>query len=171
MARRLEAADADFLVMACNTAHAFAEEIQAAVTIPFISFIDEVVDHIANSFEPCPVGIMAADGCLDAGLYQRALEARGFEPVCWARSELELFMTLVFRIKAGERDAAMAEEMAALAEELASRGAKLIISGCTEIPLVLEAASVRVPLISSTDLLVARTIDYAKGRRPLPQTA
>ena len=79
-------------------------------------------------------------------------------------------MTLVFRIKAGERDNAMGKEMAALAEDLASRGASLIISGCTEIPLVLDEAAVRVPLISSSDLLVQRTIEYARGTRPLPQT-
>lgn len=169
MARRLEEAGADFLVMVCNTAHAWTKDIRAAVSIPFVSFIEEVVDHIASTYPAGPVGIMAADGCLEAELYQTALSAKGFEPICWDQDKLARFMTLVFRIKAGERDAAMGQEMAALAEDLASRGAKLIISGCTEIPLVLDEADVRVPLISSSDLLVQRTIDYARGTRPLPQ--
>ena len=169
MARRLEAAGADFLVMVCNTAHAWTGDIRAAISIPFISFIEEVVDHITATYASGPVGIMAADGCLEAELYQDALRARGFEPLCWDKAELERFMTLVFRIKAGERDDAMGQEMADLAEDLASRGASLIISGCTEIPLVLDAADVRVPLISSSDLLVQRTVDYARGTRPLPQ--
>lgn len=168
MARRLEAAGADFLVMVCNTAHAWTDEIRAGVSIPFVSFIEEVCDYIVETNEPCPVGIMAADGCLEANLYQRALEERGFEPICWDEDHLKQFMTLVFRIKAGERDEAMAREMANLAEDLASRGAKLIISGCTEIPLVLDEAAVRIPLVSSSDLLVQRTIDYARGFRSLP---
>ncbi len=169
MARRLETAGADLLVMPCNTAHAWTDEIRAAVSIAFISFIEDVTDHIAESYEASAVGIMAAEGCLEAGLYQQALVDRGFEPVCWDEAALTAFMALVFRIKAGERDGAMGEEMAGLAEDLASRGASLIISGCTEIPLVLDARDVTVPLISSTDLLVQRTIDYARGVRPLPQ--
>lgn len=169
MAQHLEEAGADFLVMVCNTAHAWTDDIRAAISIPFISFIEEVVDHIASTFEPGPVGVMAADGCLEAALYQDALKARGFDPLCWDKDNLGRFMTLVFRIKAGERDDKMAMEMAVLAEDLASRGARLIISGCTEIPLVMNEAEVRVPLISSTDLLVQRTIDYARGTRPLPK--
>jgi aspartate racemase len=171
MARRLETAGADFLVMVCNTAHAWTDEIRASVSIPFVSFIEEVCDHVARSHEPCPVGIMAADGCLEAGLYQDALASRGFEPVCWDENARQRFMTLVFRIKAGERDAAMSAEMAALAETLARRGARLIISGCTEIPLVLDAADVSIALISSTDLLVLRTLAYARGEAPLPSTS
>ncbi len=170
MARRLEKAGADFVVMVCNTAHAWTGDIRAALAIPFISFIEEVAGHIAATYAPGPVGVMAADGCLEAQLYQDALKARGFAPVLWDKDKLERFMALVFRIKAGERDDAMGPEMAALAEDLASRGASLIISGCTEIPLVLDAADVRVPLISSSDLLVQRTIEYARGTRPLPQT-
>lgn len=171
MARRLEGAGADFLVMVCNTAHAWTNEIRAGVSIPFVSFIEEVCDHIAETNEPCPVGIMAADGCMEAGLYQDALSARGFEPVCWDAGHLSRFMSLVFRIKAGERDDDMGAEMADLAENLASQSARLIISGCTEIPLVLDAADASVPLVSSSDLLVQRTIDYARGLRPLPSTS
>lgn len=175
MARRLETAGADFLVMVCNTAHAWTDEIRAGVSVPFVSFIEEVCDHIAETREPCRVGIMAADGCMEAGLYQDALSSRGFEPVCWDEDRLKRFMTLVFRIKAGERDddmsVEMGTEMAGLAENLASQGAGLIIGGCTEIPLVLSEEDVRVPLISSTDLLVKRTIDYARGLRPLPSTS
>lgn len=170
MARRLEEAGANFVVMVCNTAHAWTGDIRAAISIPFISVIEEVVDHIASTYAACPVGLMAADGCLEAELYQDALKAKGFEPVLWEKDKLERFMALVFRIKAGERDDAMGPEMAALAEDLASRGASLIISGCTEIPLALDEADVHVPLISSSDLLVQRTIEYARGTRPLPQT-
>lgn len=170
MARRLEEAGANFVVMVCNTAHAWTGDIRAALAIPFVSFIEEVTGHIASTYPAGPVGIMAADGCLEAQLYQDALKAHGFEPVLWDKDKLERFMALVFRIKAGERDDAMGREMAALAEDLASRGANLIISGCTEIPLVLDEADVRVPLISSSDLLVQRTIEYARGTRPLPQT-
>ena len=40
-AKGLETAGADFIVMACNTAHAWEAEIRNAITVPFVSMIDE----------------------------------------------------------------------------------------------------------------------------------
>jgi aspartate racemase len=58
--------------------------------------------------------------------------------------------------------------MAALAAALVGRGAEAIIAGCTEIPLVLGENALDVPLISSTDVLAARTVAIARGEAPLP---
>ncbi len=46
MAKRLEDAGADFLVMVCNTAHVFLDGVHANTSIPFISIIDESVNEI-----------------------------------------------------------------------------------------------------------------------------
>ncbi|MCB1841376.1 MAG: amino acid racemase [Halioglobus sp.] len=162
MAQRLEAAGADFLVMVCNTAHAFEAEISAAVSIPFLSIIDVTVAALSDS-GAARVGVMAAEGCLQAGLYQQALGAAGYEAILWSDSELEEFMALIYRIKAGQRHADIAEGIARLAASLVTRGADTLIAGCTEIPLFLHAQASPAPLFQSTDLLVQRTIALAKG--------
>jgi aspartate racemase len=167
MARGLEAAGADFLVMVCNTAHAYAPEISAAVAIPFVSIVDVTVEALGE--QPRAVGVMAAEGCLRAGLYQQALQAAGHTPLLWSGDELDEFMALVYRIKAGERDAEIAGAMKRLAASLEFAGAEALISGCTEIPLVLGSADLSLPLYSSTDLLVERTIALARGEASLPQ--
>jgi aspartate racemase len=164
MARRLEAAGADFLVMVCNTAHAYSEEIRAAVNIPFISIIDVVIEALpAHGVEQ--VGIMAAEGCLRANLYQEALQNAGYLPVVWSDSELEEFMQLVGRIKGGEYGEDIGNSMRGLAGGLQQRGAQLLIVGCTEIPLVLSDADLPVPVLVSTDLLVQRTIALALNKQ------
>ncbi|MHA7814992.1 MAG: cysteate racemase [Pseudohaliea sp.] len=160
MARGLERAGADVLVMVCNTAHAWEDDIRAAVTIPFLSIIDATVDALDDR-GPRRIGVMAADGCREAGLYQRALDARGCEPVLWEPSEQAAFMALVYRIKAGARGPEAASAMAALAGALAARGAEALIAACTEIPLVLSPEDAPLPLYASTDLLVARTLAFA----------
>ena len=168
MARRLESAGADFLVMVCNTAHAYSEEIRAAVNIPFISIIDVVIEAL-QAHPVQQVGVMAAEGCLRANLYQQALQQAGYTPILWTDSELEEFMQLVRRIKAGEYDGDIGGDiggrMRGLAGSLGQRGAQLLISGCTEIPLVLSAADVPVPMLVSTDLLVRRTIALARNKQ------
>jgi aspartate racemase len=169
MAKRLEEAGADFLVMVCNTAHAYQDEISASVGIPFVSLIDEVVSFVAETYpDHRSIGLMAADGCLEAELYQKALGAKALKPVLWNERNLSGFMELVYRIKSGERTPDIRASMKILAEDLAQKGASLIISGCTEIPLVLTSQDLAIPLVSSSEILVARTHDYAKRRSPLP---
>ncbi len=160
MARRLETAGADFLVMVCNTAHAFAGDIRAAVSIPFVSIVDVVMDAV-REHPAATVGVMAADGCLQSGLYQQALVAAGREPVLWTAREQERFMALLWRIKAGDRDPGIRADLRALAASLEFAGAELLLAGCTEIPLFLSRGDTGADLLSSTDLLVRRTIELA----------
>lgn len=146
MAYRLEAAGADFLVMACNSAHAFADAIRQATSIPFVSIIDESVGEVRRALPGARrVGLLATDGLQEAGIFQRALAAAGCEPVLPDSRNLGRLMTLVHRIKAGDTGDAVARSMAELAGVLAAAGAEIVIAGCTEIPLVLRAGDVPVP--------------------------
>ena len=162
MARRLQAAGADFLVMPCNTAHAFGGPIREAVSIPFISIIDVTV-AACNTYQS--VGLLATEGCLRSGVYQAALGTAGKEILLPADEELAKFMQLTFRVKQGDAAAEVASEMLQLAEALMQRGAEALIAGCTEIPLVLKAGMLGIPLISSTEELAKTTIALAQDRK------
>ena len=159
MARRLEAAGADFLVIPCNTAYVFEQAITAVVDIPLVSIIDETINAIPQG---CPaVGLLATGGCLQAGVYQRALDHRGIRAIEPTAAEVEQLMRAVTAIKAGEGDAATADTLRSLAEALVARGAGAVIAGCTEIPLALKPAMLEVPLLSSTDILAQKTVHLA----------
>jgi aspartate racemase len=164
MAKRLESAGADFLVIPCNTAFAFASSIEAAVNIPLISIIDVTIDAILQRDASVRnVGVLATDGCLQAGVYQEALQKRSLTPVLPDNNELAELMKLINGIKAGDKSETIAAAMRDLADALISRGAEAIVAGCTEIPLVLDASMVDVMLISSTDVLAAVTVRRARG--------
>mgnify|MGYP001814385654 CR=1 FL=1 len=159
MARRLEAAGADFLVIPCNTAYAFREDVIEAVNIPLVSIIDETIAALP---EGCgAVGLLATEGCLRAGVYQAAISQIGVEGVEPTRDELQELMQSVYAIKAGDTGEAVAASLRKLANALVDRGANAVIVGCTEIPLVLSKEDLDVPLLSSTDILAERTVQLA----------
>lgn len=175
MACGLQRAGADFLLMVCNTAHAFESEIKAAVDIPFVSVVEEVVAELQSKWPDLDgVGVMAAEGCLAAGLYQNVLHEADRTPITWSDIEMDEFMSIVYRVKAGKGLDTLRPKMEQLAQSLVQGGADVLVAGCTEIPLILcdgvEASARPVPLLSSTDILVARTIDYALGNKALPNT-
>lgn len=160
MARGLETAGADFLVMPCNTAHAFKDAIVAAVDIPLLSIIDVSVEACAGA---AAIGLLSTDGCLASGVFQEALTRRNIRVILLEDPETRALMELITRIKAGDAGADVASGMLVLAEALVARGADAIIAGCTEIPLVLTPEKLDVPLISSTDALAEATVAMARS--------
>lgn len=160
-ARGLQQAGADFLVIACNTAHAFQADIEAAITIPLLSMIDATADEAAASGAD-RVGVLAADGCRGAHLYDRAFERRGVTAIFLDETQQAEFMRLIFRVKAGDVGAEVQRRMQSLANTLYARGAEAIVAACTEVPIVLSSEALAVPVINSTDALVSRAIAYAK---------
>jgi len=167
MARGLEAGGCDFLVMPCNTAHAFQDDIKAAVDIPFVSIIDATLDAARDA--KC-VGIIATTGCIKAAIYQPVLESRGMAYVLPSDAEVAELTQLSFEVKSGNKSDKIRTDVRRLAETLVERGADLIVSGCTEFPLVLQADDLDVPLLSSTDELARKTIAIAHGHIALPNS-
>lgn len=164
MAQRLEKAGVDFIAMVCNTAHAFEKSISQATKVPFISIINEVINKLDSSWSNYnKIGIMAAEGCLQAKLYQNALTKAGYTPIVWNDEHLQHFMKLIYKIKAGNKDNSVSNEMRMLANYLIENGAQVLLIGCTEIPLVLKDQVLTVPVLNSTEILVQSVIDYALG--------
>ena len=155
MALGLERAGADFLVMPCNTAHAWVDTIRGAVSIPLLSIIDV---SVAACAEFDKVGLLSTSGCLRSNVYQDGLEAAGKQLVLPAEDELAEIMELVYRVKGGDLGDEVFRRMADVANAFARRGAQVVIAACTEIPLVLDEALVDVPVVKSTDALAAATV-------------
>lgn len=166
MALGLEAQGADFLVMPCNTAHAFVADAVDAVGIPFVSIIDVTIEAAAG--ERACAGLLATDACLVSAVYQQAALAAELDLLLPEDDAQAECMRLIRAIKGGDTGTDVRASMTGLARRLIEKGVAVIIAGCTEIPLVLEDDVDGVRLISSTDVLAQKTVDYGLRRLPLP---
>ena len=162
MGKRLEGAGADFLVMPCNTAHAFQADLLDAISIPFLSIIDVAVEA---SGEYRRVGVLATEGCIRAGMYQRALTNAGLGPVTPPEKEVRELSGLVVEIKTGDTGDRVRQGIKALVHSLHEQGCDAIISACTEIPMALKDVELPCPLICSTRELAIATVNYARSGR------
>jgi aspartate racemase len=155
MAVRLRDMGAEVLAMPCNTAHAHAETIRAA-GLPFIDMIEATADEAAKGGAR-RIGVLATPG--GEALYLKALTARGLEPVVLAGADRQAFMGAVFAVKASDAGEAPRAEMRRLAAALVAAGAQGVIAGCTEVPLLIGADDVAVPLTDSADVLAAACVE------------
>jgi len=160
MAQGLERQGADMLAIACNSAHAWADEIRVATAVPLVSMIDATIAAIARDHPGARrVGLLAADACLGADLYQAPLAAAGYAVLL--SDDQPGFMALVYGVKAGDTGPAARAGMAAQAASLVAQGAQVIVAACTEVPLLLAAGDCAVPLVDSSDALVHALIEEA----------
>ncbi|MFE9084213.1 aspartate/glutamate racemase family protein [Brevundimonas sp. NPDC003935] len=150
MAARLRDAGAEVLAMPCNTAHAHAGAIRAA-GLPFIDMVVETA-RVAAAGGATRIGVLATPG--GEALYAEALAAEGVEMVRLSEAaDRARFMAVVFGVKAGDTGPQQRAAMRGLAAALVAAGAQGIIGGCTEVPLLLDAADVAVPLTDSAEVL------------------
>ena len=155
MAARLRDMGAEVLGMPCNTAHAHVAAIRAASGLPFIDMVAETADAAATGGAR-RIGVLATPG--GEALYVAALAARGLEMVRLEGADREAVMSAIFAVKAGDAGAGPKAEMARLAAALVAAGAEAVIAGCTEVPLLIGAADVAVPLIDSAEALAAACV-------------
>lgn len=186
---------ADFAVIPCNTAHAFLEELRPRVSIPFLDMIGVTAERaVARAGPRGAIGILAASGTLRSGVYTRKIlevspDARILTPVDLEDGEdLQERLVMVpicgpkaaggMRAGGGIKSGAfrdprkkeeLAEPMREAARRLAAAGAEIVLTACTEIPLVLGRERVGdIPLLDPMAVAAEAAIEIALGRRPLP---
>ena len=160
---RLEKGGASLIVIPCNTAHYFYDDMQQAVKIPIIHMIRETADAVVSRHPGCKtVGLLATTGTLQTGLYEKELRARGLTVVCPDAVVQENYvMKAVYGtdgIKAGG-DKKKSEELLYFAgKHVEEKGAQVIVLGCTEIPLAFNAQRTSVPVVNATRVLAEAAI-------------
>ena len=165
MAGALRGAGADVLAIACNTAHAYADIITRASGLPLIDMIG-TASAAARDSGARRAGVLGTREALK--LYREYLAAQGMGMVTLEPERQEEFMSLLYRIKGGERGPDVRSGMAALTADLAAGGAEAIIAGCTEVPLVIEAGASRLPFIDAGEALARRCVAVCLGLEPVP---
>lgn len=159
MAAGLRASGAQVLAIACNTAHAYAEDVRAS-GLPLIDML-ETAGLAARAQGAGVVGVLGTS--LALGLYRDRFSQLGLEVVTLDDHEQVEFMALLYRIKRGDVGQASRDGMAALAHRLINKGAQAVIAGCTEVPLVLSQTELSTPFLDATQTLAVRCVEVCLG--------
>lgn len=168
-ARRLKAAGAGLVVIACNTAHLWFGEIDAALGLPMIHLVDAAIqDAIALAGPGRRIGLLGTDATIASGLYINRAAMAVPTPVHWLLPTAHETMAFVARgieaVKSGDL-ATGRELLAAAALFLKERGADAVILGCTEIPVVLNAGNAPLPIVDATAALAKRAVAWSLAHR------
>lgn len=162
---RLNGAGATCIAIACNTAHHWHAELQAASAAPILHIARITLAMLQREQVTGPVGLIATHGTLATGLYQDLLAPAGIECLVPDAQQMDtLFVPGCYAIKRGAVNEG-GGLLDTLAEALAARGATRLLLACTEVPVGLERiGSALLPIcVDPTLALALACIDHYRG--------
>ena len=152
MAKRLEAAGADVLAIACNTAHAYAPEVRAATSIPLLDMIDLTSQRISRmTLKFRRVGLLASTAVVTLGLYRRRLSALGIDLI--TPSDQNYLMEVIKAVKRGDSGLRTRERFASIARDLMHDRIDLLLVACTELSVLADSLDEGFPTLDALEVL------------------
>jgi aspartate racemase len=155
----LRSAGCDTIVIPCNTAHFWFEDM-----VKLCPRVIHIVDTVAHSLRDVNVtnttiGVMGTKATVELGLYQNRLNDQGWNCIMPTEEEMnDIVQPAIDLIKGGDMSKAYDMFMIVI-DSLIVRRAQAVVLGCTEIPLaVRQNRRDGIPLINSIDSLVKAAI-------------
>lgn len=158
-AKRLEAAGCEFVVIPCNTAHYFYDELQHSVNIPVVNIVAETIRYAKTMVEDLKcVGILATTGTIVTGTYQKYAEEAGLISVTLDPKDQEKLMSIIYDgVKAGKPVAKA--DFDEVANALRAQGAQILLLGCTELSVLKRDLPItEADVLDSIDVLASETV-------------
>jgi len=86
----------------------------------------------------------------------------GIRTVSPSDTDQDKLMQAIYAVKAGNMSKSSTAAIQ-IGQKLVAAGAEAIIAGCTEIPLVVTASDLSIPIVDATEVLARRTVEIARG--------
>ncbi len=135
----LKKSNCKFIVIPCNTAHYWYEDLQKKINIPIINMPKEVFIHTKkNCKKNSLIGLLATEGTLKTGIYNKFFdkEFRLISPnSSIQKNSVNKAIKLVKMGKVKEANKIIKHAI----NNLLNRKCKKIILGCTELPIAIFA--------------------------------
>jgi aspartate racemase len=166
--KTLHRAGADFAVIPCITAHYFLPRLTARSSLPTLDLLAETLAAV-EMLQPRPgaVGLIATDGTIRSGIVSRLFEPAGIRLIVPSARDQRRVMTAIYGqkgIKTGVTEGRPRDTILDVARDLVRRSAGAVMAGCTEIPLVLCATDLPVPLIEPMAIGARAAVKRAGAR-------
>ncbi|PRS88731.1 aspartate/glutamate racemase family protein [Bacillus velezensis] len=150
VARSLEKAGADFIVICTNTMHKVLGYIQEMITIPILHIADATAEQIIRQ-DIRSVGLLGTKYTMEQDFYKSRIASHDINVIVPDDDEREMINNIIYQeLCLGEIKQSSKNIYKKIINNLVDRGAEGIILGCTEIGLLVKVEDSEVPLFDTT---------------------
>ncbi len=160
-AKSLEAAGADFILLATNTMHKVARFIEEAVSIPLLDIRDVVAQKI-NEAGVARVGLLATAYTMEQSFYRERIAQFGIDVVIPNEQQrAEVHRVIYEELCAGKILGSSRDYYLEVIQSLMAKGCDGVVLGCTEIELLVRQSDCAAKLFPTSQLHVEAAVDKA----------
>ncbi len=156
---KLQGMGADVLVMSCNTAHYFYEELLPYFDVPLLHMVRETGKFLRQQSIK-KAGLLATDGTINSGVYEKALAKEGIDIIIPDKEEQKIVMDVIYKGIKGGKAGYHSGEFRRVLENLLDRGAQRLVLGCTELPIAMQKYQFSYPHIDPTEVLAQAAVRF-----------
>ena len=161
--KRLQAAGAQGLLIATNTMHKVAEQVQAATNLPLIHIADATADAIKQQ-GLTKIALLGTQFTMTEDFYkQRLIDASLQVLIPDTDARAEVHRIIYDELCQGQLLASSRQYYTQVINELAAQGAEGVILGCTEIGLLISQADSLIPVFDTTAIHAAAAVQFLLG--------
>jgi aspartate racemase len=149
-AERIATTGVEAIAIATNTMHMFAADIERASGLPVLHIADAAAAELKAAGHT-RVGLLGTRYSMEKDFYRvRLAERHGIECVTPAAPDRERINAIIFdELCVGRFIAGSRAWLLGVVDALASEGIQSVVLGCTELPLVIKQADVRLPVMDT----------------------
>jgi len=161
IARKLESAGADMILICANTMHLLADDVKKAVRIPLVHIVDSTAAAILNKGLK-KVGLLGTRFTMEYPFYREKLEGYGIDVITPDRMERDVIHEIIYsELINGIVKKSSAEKYKSIVSNLVAKGAEGAILGCTEFSMLVNIHEYSIPLFDTTFLHAADAVEKA----------
>ena len=160
VAKKLELAGADLIVLYTNTMHKVADAIESSVKIPFLHIADATAEEITKKGYK-KLGLLATKFSMEEGFLRDRYKTKfGIDTIIPDETERADVHKIIYdELAKGIVSEKSKQRYLEIIENLIANGAEAIISGCTEIELLIQPKDLKVALFETTKIHAERAVE------------
>jgi len=156
----LERAGAEAILIATNTMHLVAPQVEAAIAVPLLHIADPLAKAISEAGHS-HIGLLATRFTMEQPFYTDRLNGAGVSTIIPGEAErIELHRIIFEELCAGTISESSRLFATELIESLERRGASAIALACTELMLLIEPQHSALQLFDTTALHCEAAVDF-----------
>ncbi|WP_026478873.1 cysteate racemase [Alkaliphilus transvaalensis] len=169
-AKRLEKMGANCIVIPCNTAHYFCNEIKKEISIPIISMLKSTTEELVNhNLYGRKVALLATLGTYHTKIYDNILKLKGINILNLKDDQKNRLFDIIYQVKRGNLDYRQ-KEMISILKYCKNNECNIVILGCTELSVyfnklltvdVLQELDMDIKIVDPLDILAKKAVEYA----------
>jgi aspartate racemase len=158
----LKRSGVDAIVLCANTAHLFADDLEAKIKLPIIHIGTETAKAVKQQ-GLVKVGLLGTKFTMEMEFYRKKLEENGLNVLIPEKQETRDYLQYTIKEELGRGiiNPDTKQNYISIVKDLVDRGAEGIILGCTEIPMLISQEDFSIPVFDTTKIHSSAIIEYA----------